>query len=75
MATSSSRAEEQQITELDERQKLAWSSYSESLKGLTGEAYEEAETKSWNRLQVKLKDLDVRRKRAHVKSSTGTSRR
>ncbi len=48
--------------ELDADTKRAWSAYSESLRDLTGEAYERAEADSWSELQGELRRLDRRRR-------------
>ena len=44
--------------ELDERTHAAWVAYSETLQGLTGREYEEAERASWERLQRELEDIE-----------------
>jgi len=43
--------------ELDERTLDAWSAYRESLRELTGRPYDEAETRSWDRLQEELTEI------------------
>lgn len=43
--------------ELDERTRLAWSAYADGLLELSGAPYEEAEGRSWDRLQRKLEQL------------------
>ncbi len=56
---------------LDERTRRAWGVYTESLRDLDGREYEEAEGRSWDRLQRKLRELvdqraelgDARRRR------------
>ena len=47
--------------ELDAGTVRAWSSYSESLHGLTGDAYDVAELESWAELQSELGRLHRRR--------------
>jgi hypothetical protein len=47
--------------ELDVGTRRAWSAYSHSLQGLTGDAYEHAESESWAELQSELRRLDRRR--------------
>jgi hypothetical protein len=49
------------LGELDERTLRAWTSYRESLRDLSGRDYEEAEHRSWERLQRKLKQLQDER--------------
>jgi hypothetical protein len=44
--------------ELDVRTQVAWTAYSESLQGLAGREYEEAERDSWERLQRELQDIE-----------------
>ena len=59
MPTSAPRRDEQHtLEELDERQQRAWTTYKESLRDLTGRDYEDAEHRSWERLQRKLRELD-----------------
>ena len=47
--------------ELDERTRRAWTAYRESLRDLSGRDYDQAEDRSWARLQSKLKELDDER--------------
>jgi DNA-binding PadR family transcriptional regulator len=47
--------------ELAERTRRAWTAYRESLRDLTGRDYDEAEGRSWDRLQRKLKELEEER--------------
>jgi hypothetical protein len=49
------------LADIDARTKQAWASYNESLRELEGQEYEEAEGKSWDRLQRKLRQLDEER--------------
>ncbi len=44
--------------ELDERTQAAWTAYSDSLRGLEGREYDEAERESWERLQRELRDIE-----------------
>lgn len=39
----------------------AWTTYSDELRGLTGQAYADAEPAAWDRLQASLRDLAPRR--------------
>ena len=50
------------LRELGERTRRAWSTYRESLRDLEGRAYEEAEGRSWERLQRKLSELEDQRR-------------
>ena len=54
---------------LEDRRRAAWGEYSASLQDLTGAEYEEAEGRSWERLQRRLADIDGR---ASQLSSTST---
>lgn len=45
------------LLELDDRTRTAWEDYRSSISGLAGEAYEDAELVSWERLQHALHDL------------------
>lgn len=49
------------LEELDERTQTAWTAYRDSLRELSGREYDEAETRSWERLQRKLRRLEQRR--------------
>ncbi len=55
------RDENGRLSELDERMRRAWTTYRESLRDLSGRDYDEAEGRSWARLQRKLKQLDGER--------------
>jgi hypothetical protein len=48
--------------EIDAATRRAWSAYSDSLRGLTGEDYERVEPESWSKLQGELRRLDRRRR-------------
>jgi hypothetical protein len=52
-----------QLRELDERTRTAWEEYRSSVSDLAGEAYEEAELISWERLQRSLHELADERQR------------
>jgi hypothetical protein len=60
MTTSAPHLEET----LQEREREAWSRYSESLHALEGRDYEDAETEAWAQLQRDLRAIDA----AHVAS-------
>jgi hypothetical protein len=57
----SSDEQAQRLSEIEERRRRAWASYSASLRDLEGRDYEEAEDQSWDRLQRKLRELDGER--------------
>lgn len=62
MTTAAPKPEEAlTLEELDERTSSAWTAYRDSLRELTGHEYDEAETRSWERLQRKLRQLERRR--------------
>jgi hypothetical protein len=50
-----------ELARLEESEAKAWRIYSKSLEGLAGEAYDEAEDRSWERLQRKLGQIESRR--------------
>jgi chromosome segregation ATPase len=60
MTTAPTRDEATQ-EELDERTHDAWSAYRESLRDLSGRDYDDAETRSWERLQQELQEIEERR--------------
>jgi hypothetical protein len=49
------------MRELDDRTARAWGAYHESLRDLDGDEYSEAETRCWDRLQRKLKEVERQR--------------
>ena len=49
------------LRDLDERTARAWGAYQESLRGLEGAEYQEAETRCWERLQRKLREVERQR--------------
>ncbi len=51
-----------QLNELEDDERRAWSSYREALRELTGEEYERAERESWEQLQAELRRLERRRR-------------
>ena len=59
MTISAPRREEN--AKLDERTRRAWGAYRDSLRDLSGRDYDEAEGRSWARLQRKLKELEGER--------------
>jgi hypothetical protein len=49
------------LAEIDVRKREAWDAYNESLRDLAGREYEDAEGRSWERLQKRLQELDGER--------------
>lgn len=47
--------------ELDEEERRAWTAYSERLRELTGDAYEQAEAEGWADLQRELHSIEQER--------------
>lgn len=60
MTTIAYRTDE--LIQLEDDERRAWSSYSEALRELTGEEYERAEHESWEQLQGELRRLERRRR-------------
>jgi hypothetical protein len=46
------------VTKLEEGTRRAWATYRDSLRDLDGAAYDEAEGRSWERLQRDLEQLE-----------------
>jgi hypothetical protein len=67
------RIQARKLKELDERRARAWSAYRDALRDLEGRDYEDAEHRSWERLQRKLRELDEQR--AEVVGSPGEAPR
>jgi hypothetical protein len=61
MTTYISDQTTRRLAEIEQRQRQAWETYSDGLRGLQGNEYEEAEGESWDRLQTKLRELDDER--------------
>jgi hypothetical protein len=61
MTTYISDQQARRLADIESRTGQAWSDYSDELKELEGRDYEEAEDKSWARLQKRLKQLDDER--------------
>lgn len=62
MTTAAPRPDEAlTVREIDERTLDAWTTYRDSLRELTGAEYDEAEDRSWERLQRRLRQLEQRR--------------
>jgi hypothetical protein len=61
MTTYISDQRARRLAEIDARERQAWETYSESVRGLEGRDYEETEDQSWDRLQRKLRELEDER--------------
>lgn len=61
MTTIADHDRERRLRELHDRTRRAWGVYSESLRDLQGKDYEDAEHRSWERLQRKLRELQLQR--------------
>jgi hypothetical protein len=61
MTTYISDHRARRLADIEQRQRQAWEAYSDDLRGLEGQDYEEAEGESWDRLQRKLSELDDER--------------
>ena len=61
MTTYISDQRARRLAEIDARERQAWESYSESVRGLAGRDYEETEDQSWDRLQKRLRELEDER--------------
>lgn len=48
----------EQLRELEDRERRAWSAYRDGIRELEGEEYERAEHESWERLQHELRSLE-----------------
>ncbi|HWC87889.1 MAG TPA: hypothetical protein VG388_15255 [Solirubrobacteraceae bacterium] len=51
-----------QLRQLDDETRQAWTAYSDRLRDLTAEEYELIESESWDQLQLELRRLDQRRR-------------
>jgi hypothetical protein len=51
----------ERLQELEADTRLAWSSYSDRLRDLTGDEYERVESESWTELQAELQRLEHER--------------
>ncbi|MEA2158568.1 MAG: hypothetical protein QOD66_948 [Solirubrobacteraceae bacterium] len=61
MTTYISDHRARRLADIEQRERQAWEAYSDSLQGLGGRDYEEAEGESWDRLQQTLRELDDER--------------
>jgi hypothetical protein len=57
MTTYISDQRARRLAEIDARERQAWETYRESVRGLEGRDYEETEDESWDRLQRRLTEL------------------
>jgi hypothetical protein len=61
MPTFISDQEARKLADIEARERAAWVSYNDSLRELRGRDYEDAEDRSWDRLQKTLRQLDDER--------------
>ncbi len=54
--------ETQQLQELDEQERSAWTSYRDRLRDLSGDAYDQVEDECWQELQRELRRVTRRRR-------------
>ena len=52
----------EQLRQIEEETRQAWTTYSDRLRDVTAEEYELAEDASWDKLQVELGHLETRRR-------------
>jgi uncharacterized protein YecT (DUF1311 family) len=75
MTTAAPRPEDTlTLEEVDERTQTAWTAYRDSLRELSGREYDEAESRSWERLQRKLRRLEQRREELSGGTSSNSTR-
>jgi hypothetical protein len=53
--------DKERLQELEADTRLAWSTYSDRLRELSGDEYERVETESWTELQAELQRLERER--------------
>lgn len=61
MPTFISDQQARKLADIEARTREAWASYNDSLRDLRGRDYEDAEDRSWDRLQETLRQLDEER--------------
>ena len=61
MTTFISHQQARRLADIEARTRQAWASYNDSLRELRGRDYEDAEDRSWDRLQETLKQLEDER--------------
>lgn len=54
-------AQQDRDAELEARELAAWSTYSDELRELAGDAYDEAEPAAWDQLQATLREVEALR--------------
>jgi hypothetical protein len=54
-------SDQAQLAALEQREREAWATYTETLRDLQGKDYEDAEDESWDRLQKTLRQLEEER--------------
>jgi hypothetical protein len=74
MAAVSQQPISGELARLEESEAKAWRIYSKSLEGLAGEAYDQAEDRSWERLQRKLGQIESRRAELDGSQTHNTTR-
>jgi hypothetical protein len=58
-------AQQDRHAELEARECAAWATYSEELRELASDAYDEAEPAAWDRLQETLREVEALRTASH----------
>ena len=61
MTTFISDQQARRLADIEVRTRQAWASYDDSLRDLRGRDYEDAEDRSWDRLQETLRQLEEER--------------
>ena len=61
MTTFISEQQARRLADIEARTCQAWASYNDSLRDLRGRDYEDAEDRSWDRLQETLRQLEEER--------------
>ena len=61
MTTFISDQQARRLADIEARTRQAWAAYNDSLRDLRGRDYEDAEDRSWDRLQETLRQLEEER--------------
>jgi hypothetical protein len=61
MTTYISDQTARRLADIEARERQAWETYSDGIRGREGADYEEAENESWDRLQGRLRELEDER--------------
>ena len=61
MTTFISDQQARRLADIDARTRQAWATYNDGLRELRGRDYEDAEDRSWDRLQETLRQLEEER--------------